>query len=75
MGPVAARAKACSKYSTGTVQLRVTVGNNGRVKSSKAMGSFAGTTAGKCVEMLARTAKFNPFTDPSFTFTYPVILK
>ncbi len=75
MGPVVAKAKACARYSTGTVQLRMTVGSNGRVKLSKSMGSFANTTAGKCVEMIGRTAKFSKFKDPSFTFTYPVILK
>ncbi|MCP4678027.1 MAG: hypothetical protein GY854_21435 [Deltaproteobacteria bacterium] len=75
MGPVSSKARACSRYSTGTVQLKVTVGANGRIKLSKSMGSFAGTTAGKCVEMLARTAKFSAFKDPSFTFTYPVVLK
>ncbi len=75
MGPVSARAKSCAKYSTGTVQLKITVGSNGRVKSSKAMGSFAGTTAGKCVEMIGRTAKFSAFSDPKFTFTYPITLR
>ncbi len=75
MRPVVAKARACSRYSTGTVQLKVTVGTNGRVKVSKSLGSFAGTTAGKCVEMLARTAKFSAFKDPSFSFTYPIVLK
>ena len=75
MGPVAAKAKSCSRFSTGTVQLQVTVGNNGRVKESKALGSFANTTAGKCVEMMARTARFSKFSESAFTFTYPVILR
>jgi hypothetical protein len=39
------------------------------------MGSFANTTAGKCVEMMARTAKFPKFSDPTFTFTYPITLR
>jgi outer membrane biosynthesis protein TonB len=75
MGPVGARAAKCAKYSTGTVMLRITVGSNGRVKSSKALGSFAGTTAGKCVEMLARTAKLPKFSDATSTFTYPITLR
>jgi hypothetical protein len=75
MAPVAAKAQSCSKYSTGTVQLKITVNNSGKVQQSQAIGSFANTTAGKCVEMIARTAKFPKFTDPSFTFTYPITLK
>lgn len=75
MNPVVAKAKSCSRFSTGTVQLKVTVGSNGRVQESSALGSFANTTAGKCVEMMARTAKFPKFSEPSFTFTYPVVLR
>ncbi|MCP4601139.1 MAG: hypothetical protein GY847_11545 [Proteobacteria bacterium] len=75
MAPVASRARSCAKYSTGTVQLKVVVGNNGRIKQSKAVGSFAGTTAGKCVEMIVRTAKFSTFKNPSFIFTYPITLR
>lgn len=75
MGSVTTRAQACSKYSTGTIQLKLTVGNNGKVKSAEALGAFAGTTAGKCVEMLARAAKFPKFSDPTFSVTYPITLK
>jgi hypothetical protein len=75
MGTVVSKAKTCSKYSTGTVQVRITVGNDGRVAKSETLGSFANTTAGKCVEMIARTAKFTQFKDTSFSFTYPVILQ
>ncbi len=75
MAPVARKAQMCSKYSTGTIQLKLVVNNSGRVVSSKALGPFAGTNAGKCVEMLARTAKFPNFSEPSFTVNYPIILK
>ena len=59
MGPVKARAqKMCAKYSTGVVQVQVVVGSNGRVKSATPKGAFANSTAGKCVAMQSRTAKF-----------------
>ena len=77
MGPVQVRAqKSCAKYSTGTVQVQVVVkGSNGRVKSASPKGAFAGNQAGKCVAMMARSAKFPKFSDSTFSFTYPIILK
>ncbi|MCP4675374.1 MAG: hypothetical protein GY854_07695 [Deltaproteobacteria bacterium] len=75
MGPVSRQAMSCSKFARGTVQLRVTVGSNGRVKKSRPVGSFSGTNAGKCVAMVAKGARFSPFGDPSFSFTYPVRLQ
>ena len=75
MAPVDARAQSCAKYSTGIVKVMMVVGGDGRVKSSKASGSLASTNAGKCVEMIARTAKFDPFSDSSFTFTHSFALK
>ncbi len=76
-GPVQVRAqKSCAKYSTGTVQVQVVVkGSNGRVKSASPKGAFAGNQAGKCVAMMARSAKFPKFSDSTFSFTYPIILK
>lgn len=76
MGPVQARAQqSCAKYSTGTVQVQMVVGSNGRVKSASPKGAFAGNQAGQCVAMMARSAKFPKFKDPSFSFLYPIILK
>ena len=76
MSRVAANAKQkCSKYGTGTVQLQVLVGSNGRVRESKAKGNLANTTAGKCVEMLARTAKFPQFKEPVARVAYPITLQ
>ena len=77
MGPVQVRSqKSCAKYSTGTVQVQVVVkGSNGRVKSASPKGAFAGNQAGKCVAMMARSAKFPKFSDSTFSFTYPIILK
>lgn len=76
MGPVQARAqKICAKYSTGTVQVQMVVGSNGRVKKATPKGAFAGNQAGKCVAMMARSAKFPKFKDPTYSFLYPIILK
>jgi hypothetical protein len=75
MQKVTAKASKCSKYSTETVKVKLVVGGNGRVQSAAAQGAAAGTTAGKCVEMLARTAKFPEFSGPNLTLVYPIVLK
>ncbi len=75
MRPIASQAAKCSKYSKGTVKLKITVGSNGRVTSSSPVGGTAGATAGNCVAMIARKAKFPKFSNPSFTFNFPVKLK
>lgn len=75
MRPIMSRAAKCAKYSKGTVKLKITVGSNGRVTSSSPVGGNAGATAGNCVAMIARTAKFPRFSNPSFTFNYPIKLK
>jgi outer membrane biosynthesis protein TonB len=75
MRPVASRAAKCGKYSKGTVKLQITVASNGRVTQSNPVGGTANSTAGNCVAMIARTAKFAKFTNPTFTFNYPVTLK
>lgn len=75
MKQVAGRAKACSRFAKGTVQLKMTIAGKGHVKASRVVGSFANTQAGDCVKKVARSAKFQKFSDPSFTFIYPVILR
>jgi hypothetical protein len=75
MGPVAREATACSKYASGTVQLRITVASDGKVEKCRSLGGFADTRTGKCVEDLAKTAKFHKFEDQSFTFTYPITVR
>jgi hypothetical protein len=76
MMPVQARAqKMCAKYSTGVVQVKLVIGGNGRVKSANPKGAFANSTAGKCVAMQARTAKFPKFSDASQSVLFPISLK
>jgi hypothetical protein len=76
MAPIKAKAQAsCAKYSTGTVQVSMVVSSAGKVTSAKATGVFANNPAGTCVAMMARSAKFPKFKDPTFTFTYPIVLQ
>ncbi len=75
MAPMAAKAQSCGGQTPGTVQLRVTVGGNGRVQAVHAMGSFGGTNTGRCVENIVRNARFPSFEGSSFKFTYPIRLR
>jgi hypothetical protein len=53
--------------------LRVTVDRNGLVKAVRALGPFATTPAGGCVEEAIKGADFPP-SDGS-AFDYPVVLR
>ena len=72
MGKVASRASVCSKFSTGTVQLKITISSNGNVMNARTVGAFANTATGNCVEKAARKARFPRFKGRFHTFTYPV---
>jgi hypothetical protein len=45
------------------------------VQSSSPVGGSADQTAANCVSMIARTARFPKFTDPTFSINYPITLK
>ncbi len=75
MQPVQSKAAKCAKYSKGTVQLKIVVTNDGRVQSSSPVGGSADQTAANCVSMIARTARFPKFKDPTFSINYPITLK
>jgi hypothetical protein len=76
MAPIKAKAQAsCAKYSTGVVQVSMVVTSEGKVKSATPTGVFAGNPAGTCVAMMARSAKFPKFKDPTYTFIYPITLQ
>jgi hypothetical protein len=76
MAPIKAKAQAsCAKYSTGVVQVSIMVSSDGKVKSATPTGVFANNPAGKCVAMMARSAKFPKFKDPTYTFIYPITLQ
>lgn len=76
MAPIKAKAQnSCAKYSTGVVTVSVVVSGDGKVKSATPTGIFANNPAGTCVAMMARSARFPKFKDPTFTFTYPITLQ
>jgi chemotaxis protein histidine kinase CheA len=77
MAPVQAKAQAmCAKKSTGTVTVQLVISGEGKVKSATPTGIWANNDAGKCVSMLARTAKFPKFADPTMTVSsYPIVLQ
>ncbi len=75
MQTVQAKSEKCSKYSKGTVQLKIIVSSDGRVTSSSPMGGTADNNAANCVAMIARTARFPRFKDPTFSINYPITLK
>jgi hypothetical protein len=76
MAPIKAKAQAsCAKYSTGVVQVSMVVSSEGKVKSATPTGVFANNPAGTCVAMMARSAKFPKFKDPTYTFIYPITLQ
>lgn len=52
--------------------LRVTVdGTTGRVTSVNVDGVFGGTPVGSCIAQAVRRARVAPFSEPSFTLSYP----
>jgi hypothetical protein len=59
----------------GVAEVRIRVGSSGRVQSSVVIGQFAGTPEGSCIARAARGARFQPFSQASFEFTYPFRLE
>ena len=77
ISPIKGSATACfGKYNVpGTVNVKVTIGGNGKVQSASASGSFSGTPTGTCVENAVKKASFKKFSDDSMSFTYPFVLR
>jgi len=74
MRSISDKVRSCSRYGTGTVNVEVTIGNNGKVSSAKPLDAFANTPAGNCVAMMVRTARFPVFKRPTIVLTYPFVL-
>jgi len=72
-----AGAKSCSRAGgpTGTGNVAVTFGNNGRVQSVSVGPPFAGTPTGACVGNAFKTAKVPPFGGPPVTKSKSVTLQ
>ena len=58
----------------GVVNVKITIGPNGRMSSSSVSGKFAGTPTGSCVEKAVKSARFDAFSGPPMQLDYPVIL-
>ncbi|MFN9808149.1 MAG: protein kinase domain-containing protein [Deltaproteobacteria bacterium] len=77
MGAVMPSVRACADGQDGRATTRVNVvveGATGLVSSAQVEGALSGTPAGSCVVRAVRGASFPLFSDPTFTFTYPLAL-
>ncbi|MCG8556520.1 MAG: zinc-ribbon domain-containing protein [Proteobacteria bacterium] len=64
--------KNCSKSEHGVAMTTITVsGSNGRVRSAKVSGDYAGTRAGSCIARAVRKARFPKFKKPEFKIQFP----
>lgn len=59
----------------GIVQVKINILRNGRIKSARVTGKFAGTPTGVCVEEAVRGAIFPTFSGPPIEITYPFVLQ
>ena len=77
MRAIKRRLQGCyARYKTpGLANVQVTIGRNGRVSSARTKGMFAGTPTGACVQVAARSARFDRFKGAPITITYPFILR
>src|SRR3954469_12738308 len=75
MNAVKDKVAACfARYEVpGTVMLHALIGRNGAVRSAIAIGPFADTPTGACVESTARTATFPP--SDGLSTRFPFVLK
>ena len=59
----------------GQANVKVKIGNTGRVVSSVVKGIFAGTPTGACVLAAVRSARFPRFSGSPISITYPFVLR
>jgi TonB family protein len=71
MNAVAGAVSKCAQGQSGSVTVRVVIGNAGRVQDAQTVGPLAGTPVGQCAARAVRTARFPKFKNPSLTVTYP----
>jgi hypothetical protein len=77
MRGIKGRVQGCyDRYKVpGLANVQVKIGRDGRVKSARVKGMFAGTPTGACVQSAARSARFAKFKGSPITITYPFILR
>ncbi|MDD5308452.1 MAG: hypothetical protein PHU25_14110, partial [Deltaproteobacteria bacterium] len=71
MNAVAGQVSKCGQGQTGSVTVKVVIGNAGRVQDAQTVGALAGTPVGQCAARAVRTARFPKFKNPQLIVTYP----
>lgn len=71
------KVNACGGGDTGLATTSITIsGPTGKVTSAKVVsGGFKGTPKGACIEKAVKSAKFPKFKKPTFSFSYPFVVK
>jgi len=69
LGGVRGAVSACG--SGGVANVAVTFRSSGSVSSASVGGDFAGTPVASCISRAVRSARVPPFSNPSFSVTYP----
>lgn len=59
----------------GLANVKLKIGNAGRVKDAEVKGRFAGTPTGACVKRAVKKARFPKFQISSMSITYPFMLR
>jgi predicted Zn finger-like uncharacterized protein len=77
MRAVKPRVQRCyDRYKVpGLADVRLKIGNDGRVRSAVVKGLFTGTPTGSCVSSAVKTARFPRFKVASMSITYPFMLR
>ena len=65
---------ACVGDLHGTAEMRIRIGNTGRITYALVEGHYAGTPQGSCLARTLRQARFRPFVRSSIEITYPLAL-
>lgn len=74
MGAIDAKAKSCYAGTQGTATVKLTITNDGHVKSVSVSGAFANTPVGECVANAVRGATFPPWDGGPQSFGYNFLL-
>lgn len=68
--------RGCAMGETGIANAALSVRNDGKVTSAQVTGApFAGTSGGRCMEGVLRSAHFPRFKQPTFSVQYPVSIQ
>ncbi|MDD9968559.1 MAG: hypothetical protein OXR73_20125 [Myxococcales bacterium] len=68
--------RACAMGQTGVATVSLAIANSGRVQAARITDApFAGTAAGRCIEGVARKARFSRFAQAVFRVRVPLALQ